>query len=54
MPAYLKRVEDEFDEPETTIEELEEVCLDENDPNKKMLVGTLLTKKEKDELMQFL
>ena len=54
MPAYLKKVEDEVDEPEVTIEELEEVSLDKGSPNKKVLVGTLLTKKEKDELMNFL
>ena len=54
MPAYLKRVEDEVDEPETTTEELEEVSLNEGDPDKKVMVGTLLTKEEKDELMLFL
>ena len=54
MPTYLKKVEYEVDEPETTIEELEEVYLDEGDPDKKVLVGTLLTKKEKEELMTFL
>ena len=48
MPAYLKKVEDEVDEPKMTIEELEEVSLDESDPDKKVLVGTLLTEKEKD------
>ena len=48
MPAYLKKVEDEVDEPKTTIEELEEVSLDESDHDKKVLVGTLLTEKEKD------
>ena len=35
LPAYLKKVEDEVDEPEITIEELEEVSLDEDDPDKK-------------------
>ena len=40
--------------PETTIEELEEVSLDEDDPDKKVLIGTLLTKKDKDEMMTFL
>ena len=54
MPAYLKKVEDEIDEPETTIEKLEEVILDKDDPNKKVLVGTLLSKKEKEELVAFL
>ena len=46
-------MEDEVDEPEMTIEELEVVSLDESDPNKKVLVGTLLIEKEKDELMTF-
>ena len=45
LPTYLKKVEDEMDEPETTIEELEEVYLDKDDPDKKVLVGTLLSKK---------
>ena len=54
MPAYVKKVEDEVDEPETTIEELEDVSLDEGDSEKKVMVGTLLTKEEKDELMLFL
>ena len=52
LPAYLKKVKDEVDEPKTTIEELEEVSLDEDDPDKK--VRTLLIEKEKDELMTFL
>ena len=50
MPAYLKKIEDEVDEPKTTIEDLEEVYLDENDPDKKVLVSTLLTEEEKKEL----
>ena len=54
MPAYLKKVEDEVDEPKMMIKELEEISLDESDPDKKMLVGTLLTKEEKDELMMSL
>ena len=54
MPTYLKKVEDEVDEPETTIEKLEEISLDKNDPDKKVLVATLLTKEEKDELIMFL
>ena len=50
----MRKVEDEVDELEITIEELEEVSLDESDPDKKVLVGTLLSKKEKDELILFL
>ena len=53
LPAYLKKVENEVDEPETTIKELREVSLDENDPEKKMLVGTLLTKEDKNEMIRF-
>ena len=54
MTTYLKKVEDKVDESEMTIEELEEIFVDEGDPDKKVLVGTLLTKEEKDELMMFL
>ena len=54
LPAYLKKVEDEVDEPKTTIEEQEEVSLDKDDPDKKVLVGTLLSKSEKEELVVFL
>ena len=54
MPTYLKKVEDEVDEPETIIEKLEEISLDEGDPEKEVLVGTLLSKKERDEFMTFL
>lgn len=54
MPAYLKKVEEETDEPQTTIEDLEEVSIDMNDPEKKVLVGTQLTKEEKNELISFL
>ena len=50
MPAYLKKVEDEIDEPETMIEKLEEVILDKDDPDKKVS----LSKKEKEELVAFL
>ena len=38
-------MEDEKDEPETTIEELIEVILDENQSNQKVLVRALLNKK---------
>lgn len=54
MPAYLKNVKEEVDEPQTTIEELEEVSLDMSNPEKKVLVGTQLTKEDKDELISFL
>ena len=48
LPAYLKKVEDEIDEPKRTIEELVEIPLDENDPEKRVLVGALLKKEEKE------
>ena len=51
IPAYLKKVEDEVDVLENTIDELVEVSLDPNDPEKKVLVGAPLMKKEKEELM---
>lgn len=38
----------------TNIEELEEISLDANDPEKKVLVDTQLTKMEKEELIRFL
>ena len=40
--------------PETTIEVLEEISLDDNDPYKKVLVDTLLTKEEESEMICFL
>ena len=43
-----------MDELKTKIEELEEVYLDEDDLDKKVLVGTLLSKEKKDELVAFL
>ena len=42
--AYLRKVEEEVDVPESIIEELVEVNLDPNDPEKKVPVGTLLSK----------
>ena len=39
MTASLKKVEDEVDKPETTIEELVEVSLDNNDPEEKSASG---------------
>ena len=54
MPAYLKKLMDEVDEPETTIEELVEISLDENDPEKKVLASTMLKKEEKEELANLL
>ena len=45
MPAYLKKVKDEVDEPKTMIEELEEVSLDEDNPDKKVLSRCSFIKK---------
>ena len=39
LPAYLKKIEDEKDVPENTIEELVEISLDPEDSNKTVLVG---------------
>lgn len=47
-------MEDDVDEPKTTIEELIEVSLHEKDPEKKVLVGTLLKKEDEEELANFL
>ena len=40
-------MEDEADVPETTTEELREVILDEAEPEKKILVGALLSSEER-------
>ena len=45
-------MEDEVDNPETTIEELVEVSLDENNSKKKVKVGALLTKEELTEFLR--
>ena len=50
----MKKEEDEVDELETTIEEFVEVSLDEDDPERKVLVGALLKDEEKEELTSFL
>ena len=47
-------MEDEKLEPETTIEELIKVSLDENHLNQKVLVGALLNEEERQELTDFL
>ena len=51
---YLRKIENEVDEPETTIEELIEVFLDEKDQEKKVSMGAMLRKEEKEELANFL
>ena len=52
--AYLKKVEDEADEPTTTIKKLVEVVLEEGEPKKIVQVGVLLSKAECAELVAFL
>ena len=54
LPAYLKKVEDKVDTLENIKEELVKVNLDPNDLEKKVLVGTLQSKKEREELVEFL
>ena len=53
-PAYLKKMEDEKDAPKSTIEELVEINLDPEDPNKKVLVGAQLTKVERERMVECL
>ena len=54
LPSYLKKVEDEKDVLESTIEELTEINLDLEDSEKKVLVGTQLTKEEKEKMTECL
>ena len=51
---HLKKVKDEVDEPETTIEELVEIILNQDDLEKKVPVRALLSKKEREELIEFI
>ena len=43
LPTYLKKVEDEADEPTTMIEKLVEVVLEEEEQKKTVWVGALLS-----------
>ena len=54
LPAYLRKIEDEKDVPENTIEELVEINLDPGDSNKTVLVGVQLTEIEKKEMIECL
>ena len=47
-------MDDEADVPETTTEELREVILDETEPERKILIGTLLSSEERKELVSVL
>ena len=54
LPAYLKKVKDEADEPTATIEKLAEVVLEKRAPKKTVWVGALLSEAERAELVAFL
>ena len=55
MPTYLRKVEEEKDVPENTIEELIEVNLDlEDSGKKKVLVRAQLTKAEREKVAECL
>ena len=47
-------MEDEADVPETTTEELREIILNEAEPEKKILIGALLSSEEREELVSVL
>ena len=47
-------MEDLKDVPENTIEKLEEINLDPEDPNKKVLVGAQLTRVERERMAECL
>ena len=48
----MKKFEEETDVPKSTIEELVEINLDPNDPEKKVLGGTRLSKEERERLLE--
>ena len=50
----MKKIEDEKDVPENTIEELIEINLDPKDSNKKVLVGAQLTEVERERIAEYL
>ena len=54
LPTYLKKVEEETDEPTTTIEKLVEVVLEEGEPKKTMWVVALLSEAKRAELVTFI
>ena len=54
LPAYLKKVEDEADEPTKTIEKLVEVVLEERKQKKTVWVGAMLFEAECSEVVTFL
>ena len=54
MPAFLRKIEEESDEPGTTIEELAAIPLEKSEPEKVVLVGALLPEPDREELMEIL
>ena len=54
LPTYLKKVEEETEEPTTAIEKLVEVVLEKEEPKKTVWVGVLLSEAERAELVTFL
>ncbi|PON59629.1 hypothetical protein PanWU01x14_158410, partial [Parasponia andersonii] len=50
----MKRIEEESDGPESTIEELVAVPLKEVEPTKVILIGDLLPEEQKNEMLRFL
>ena len=51
---YLKKVEEEVDVSKNKVEELVEFNIDPDDPEKNVLVGAPLSKKEREELSECL
>ena len=47
LPTYIKKLEEESDEPKSTIKDLEKEILDKAEPKKNVMVGVLLSKKKK-------
>ena len=54
LPAYLKKVEEETNEPITTIEKLVGVVLEQGEQKKTVWVGALLSEAERAEMVTFL
>ena len=52
--AYMKQIKEEDNKPRTKLEELVEVILDERIVERKMSMGALLAKSEKERLVKFL
>ena len=50
----MKRIQFEEDSLQTTIEELVEVALDDNEPTKVVLVGAQLNEEDRKKLLSFL